>query len=143
MKHIILIAALALFAIGCTDPGAPLVASDVVIKKPMPGMKMSAGFFVLANNTDAAIRITSVSSPQFEAVEIHETNIEDGIARMRELEALVVPPRGSVTLERGGKHLMLMRANDLGDTVTLQLMSDDVPVLTIDYSFAPGDEHAR
>ena len=109
----------------------------------MPGMKMSAGFFVLTNNTDDPIRITGVTSPQYAAVEIHETTIEDGIARMRELDALVVPPRGDVILERGGKHLMLMRPGDLGDEVTLQLKSDGAPVLTINYSYASGDDHAR
>ena len=133
----------ALLIAACGQPQPPLVASDVEITRPMPGMKMSAGFLVLTNNTDEPIRVTGVTSPQFAAVEIHETRIEDGIARMRELDALVVPARGNVTLERGGKHLMLMRPGDLDDGVTLQLMSDDVPVLTIDYSYTSGDENAR
>ena len=134
---------LAIVMAGCGAPQPPLVASDVEITRPMPGMKMSAGYFVLTNNTGEAVRITAVTSPQFAAVEIHETTLEDGIARMRELDALVVPARGSVTLERGGKHLMLMRPEAPGNTVSLQLMSDDAPVLTIDYSFPAGDEHAR
>ena len=79
---------LTLLISACGEPQPPLVASDVDIARPMPGMKMSAGYLVLTNNTDEPIRITSVSSPQFAAVEIHETKIEDGIARMRELEAL-------------------------------------------------------
>ena len=127
------VAALGLAA--CIAPQPPLVASDVEITRPMPGRNMSAGFFVLSNKTDDAIHITSVSSPQFGAVEIHETTVEDGISRMRELDELVVPANGSVTLERGGKHLMLMRARDLKDSVRLQLMSGELPVLTINYSF--------
>ena len=119
----------------CSAPEAPLVATDVEVTRPMPGRHMSAGFLVLSNNTDAEIRITSVTSPQFGSVEIHETTVVDGVSRMRKLEALVVPARGSVTLERGGKHLMLMRAGDLGDTVTLQLHGDGEPVLTIEYTF--------
>ena len=54
---------------------------------------------------------------------------------MREIGELVVPAHGSVTLERGGKHLMLMRAGDLGDSVSLQLMSGAAPVLSIEYPF--------
>ena len=96
---------------------------------------MSAGFFVLTNNTDADIRITGANSPQFGAVEIHETIVVDGIYRMREMDALVVPARGSVTLRRAGMHLMLMRAQDVGDSVSIELSSDGVPVLTIDYRF--------
>ena len=136
MRIALVIAALVLAACGAPQP--PLVASDVEVTQPMPGRHMSAGFLVLTNNTDADIRITRVTSPQFGAVEIHETSIEDGIARMRELDELVVPAGGSVTLERGGKHLMLMQAKDLGDSVSLQLFSEDAPVLDIDYSF--GDQ---
>ena len=133
IRSVLIIAAVALAA--CSAPQAPLVASDVEITRPMPGRSMSAGFLVLQNNTATDIRITAVTSPQFGAVEIHETTIEDGISRMRELEALVIPANGSVTLERGGKHLMLMRAGEMGDVVTLQLLSDDMPVLSIDYVF--------
>jgi len=114
---------------------APLVASDVEITRPMPGMQMAAGFLVLSNNTAAPIAITRVSSPQFEAVEIHETTITDGIARMRRLDELVVPARSSVTLERGGKHLMLLRPVDTGNTVTLQLYSGDALQLTYTYIY--------
>jgi copper(I)-binding protein len=121
--------------VACSAPEAPLVASSVEITKPMPGRHMSAGFLVLTNNTDEDIRITSASSPQFGAVQIHETSNVDGVYRMRELEALVVPARSSVTLQRGGKHLMLMRAQDIGDSVSLELSSDGVPVLAIDYTF--------
>ena len=133
MRALLVLAALLIGACGAPQP--PLVASDVEITRPLPGRNMSAGFFVLSNNTDEDVRITRVTSPQFGTIEIHETTIEDGIARMRELEALVVPARGSVSLERGGKHLMLMRPNDIGDSVSLQLFSGDVPALTIDHQF--------
>ena len=124
----------------CGAPQPPLVASDVEITRPMPGRQMSAGFFVLENNTDADIRITSATSPQFGAVEIHETTIEDGVSRMRELEALIVPANGSVTLERGGKHLMLMRGENVGASISLQLLSDGEPVLSIDYTYPEENE---
>lgn len=119
----------------CGAPQPPVIVSDLEITKPMPGRHMSAGFFVISNNTDEPLRITSVESPQFESVEIHETTVTDGISRMRELEELLVPAQGSVTLERGGKHLMLMRPRELEDSVSLRIFSDDVPILTVDYSF--------
>ena len=121
--------------VACSAPQPPLVASDVEVTKPMPGRHMSAGFLVLTNNTGEAIHITSVTSPQFESVEIHETTIEDGISRMRGIEELLVPANGSVTLERGGKHLMLMQARDVQDSVTLHFMSGDAPALSVEYSF--------
>ena len=135
----IALAALALLG-ACGAPQPPLVASDVEITTPMPGRSMSAGYLVLTNNTGEPIIIDGVTSPQYGAVEIHETTIEDGISRMRELEELVVPARGSVTLERGGKHLMLMRAQGASQTVTLQLLHDGIPVLTIERPYLEGGD---
>ena len=126
--------------VACGAPQPPVTVSDVEITKPMPGRHMSAGFLVVTNNTGEALRITGVESPQFESVEIHETTVTDGISRMRELEELLVPANGSVTLERGGKHLMLMRPRNLEDSVTLQFHSGNSPVLTVDYSFSSEDE---
>lgn len=119
----------------CGAPEAPLVVSDLEITRPMPGMQMSAGYFVITNNTGETARITNVTSPQFAAVEIHETTIADGVSRMRELDGLEIPGRSSVVLERGGKHLMLMRPRDLQESITLQFFNEDLPVLTIEYSF--------
>lgn len=130
---------LALLLSACGAPEAPLVVSELEITKPMPGMKMSAGFFVITNNTSETTRITRVSSPQFEAVEIHETTISDGISRMREIEALIIPAQSSIVLERGGKHLMLMRPRDLEDSVTLQFFSGELPALSVDYSFTKDE----
>lgn len=112
-------------------PLAPLVADNVVVTRPMPGMKMSAGYLSLTNNTDAAIRITRVSSPQFASVELHESTVEGGVARMRKIPELVIPPRGGVILERGGKHLMLMKPQGDSDDVSLNLYDGDQLLLSI------------
>jgi copper(I)-binding protein len=130
---------LALFLSACGAPEPPLVVSELEITKPMPGMQMSAGYFVITNNTDETSRITKVTSPQFETVELHETTITGGVSRMRELDALLIPARSSVILERGGKHLMLMRPRDLQNSVTLQFFSEDLPVLSVTYSFSKDE----
>ena len=132
MRHVLLIVALALFAGGCSEPGAPLVASDVVIKKPMPGMKMSAGYLTLTNNGDNPLVITRVTSPQFGAVEMHESIVEDGVSRMVQIDDLNIPPAAEVTFEPGGKHLMLMRPVGALDVVALSFHSGDTIVLAIE-----------
>ena len=137
----IVVTAICLLLGACSGaPQPPLVASEVEITRPVPGRNMSAGFMVLTNNTDDAIRITAATSPQYAAVEIHETTIDEGIARMRELDELVVPAHGSVTLRRGGKHLMLMRGDGADDTVSLQFFSDGAPVLSIEYAYPEGSD---
>ena len=61
-------------------------------------------------NPGPKIIIVGASSPQFEMVEIHRTEIVDGMARMIPQDRLPVPAGGSVTLEPGGLHLMLIQA---------------------------------
>ena len=136
MRAATLVLLLALF--GCAEEsGPPLVASDIEITRPMAGMDMSAGYLTLKNNTGTAIVVTQVQSPQFARVEIHETTIEDGISKMRALDSLTVPANGSARLEHGGKHLMLTQARDLKDSVTLQLMSGETLLLSVQYRFDP------
>jgi copper(I)-binding protein len=56
--------------------------------------------------------------------EIHETSMDSsGMAGMHPIERLEIPAGGTVTLEPGGYHLMLMDAEAMtvGSTVELRL----------------------
>ena len=57
----------------------------------MPGTRMGAGYLTLTNNTEDPITITKVTSPQYDAVEMHESVVENGIAKMRPLDSVTVP----------------------------------------------------
>ena len=130
MKRLIL-SLLLISAGACSSDTAPLAISDTVIRKPLPGMHMSAGYFTLTNNTSDSIVITHVTSPQFGAVEMHETIIEEGVARMAALGDLELAPDSTIRFQPGGKHLMLMQpAADL-ENVTLEFHSRDDMVLSI------------
>jgi len=119
--------------VACANDAAPLVASDVVVKRGPPGtMQMSSAYFDIANNTSAAVTITAVTSPQYQAVDMHETVIEDGVARMRALDGFVIAPNSSVSFAPGARHLMLMRpVNAEGGQVTLEFHSGDSVLLTV------------
>jgi len=112
-------------------PKAPLVASDIVITTPMPGGGMSAGYVSLRNNTDIEIRIDRITSPAYEKIEIHQSTLEDGIAKMRRIKALSIPANSSVILKNGGKHLMLMRPTSAAESVSLSFYSNDEVVLSL------------
>ena len=130
MRSVALIVCLFLAACG-GEAKAPLVASDIVITEPMPGRHMSAGYISFTNHTNDAINITHVMSPEFDAVEMHESSIQDGVAKMRPIEELVIPANSSVSLQRGGKHLMLMRPTGALDTVSLSFYSGDTLLLNV------------
>ena len=137
MRTIILLLALLISACAETDK-APVVATDLMITQPMPGKTMRAAYLALTNNTDEAIRITRVSSDAFAAVQMHETTVENGIARMRALPQLDIPAGGTVRLERGGKHLMLMRPTGAAESLTLQFFAGDRLLLEVSAPLAPG-----
>lgn len=113
----------------------PLVAADVIVTRPMPGMQMSAAYLSLTNHTDETIRISRVASAQYESVQLHESIVEDGIARMRAIPVLEIPAGETVTLKRGGTHLMLMRPTGAAQSVSLQFLDGDNLILAIDAPF--------
>ena len=127
--RVALLLAAALIA-ACSAPAdAPVVASDVRIADNAPGM--AAAYMAITNNTGDSIAINSVQSPQYESASLHETTEEDGVSRMRRMDALLIPAHEAVSLEPGGKHLMLMRATGETDIVELNLYADDLLVLSI------------
>ncbi len=136
MIRALALATLALLA-ACGGDVPPLVASDVAVKRPMPGMQMTAGYLTLQNNTPGEIVIDRVTSPQFGKVEMHETVIEDGVAKMSALDRVALPAGATVEFRPGGKHLMLMRPGTDLDLVTLEFYSGDTIVLAV--SVAVGD----
>ena len=135
MHRFLILLATALVA--CNQPpAAPLVATDLEITPAMPGKTMRAAYLALTNNTNHAIRISRVSSDAFSLIELHETTIEDGVARMRPLDALLVPPGKTVRLQRGGKHLMLMRPSGPADSMTLEFYDGDDLLLKLNAPLA-------
>jgi copper(I)-binding protein len=138
MRALSLGCCLLLFACG-SEPQPPLVATDVEITATMPGGKMSAGYLSLRNNSDNAISISRVTSPAFEAVEIHTSFIEDGISKMRRTAELIIAPGKSVTFQRGGMHLMLMRPTGSSNDMSLSFYDEKTLLLTVHTSITPRD----
>jgi copper(I)-binding protein len=120
-----------------TEPQAPLVATDVVVTRPIPGMQMSAAYLSLTNHTDETIRISRVVSTQYESVQLHESIVKDGVARMRAIPVLEIPAGETITLQRGGKHLMLMQPTGAAESVSLQFLDGDNLVLAVDATLEP------
>ena len=123
-------------AVGCGGQDEPpVVATNVVVTGPAAGAPMAAGYLEIGNRSGADIRITRVSSPEYGSVEIHETVVEDDIARMREIRVLEMEDGETVVFERGGKHLMLMSPVDTPGPITLNFYSDAVLLLSVSTEF--------
>jgi len=131
MRAAVLLLAIVLGACG-GEPQPPLVATNVVITQPMPGSGMSAAYLSLTNNTDDAISISRVTSAQYQSAELHESTIEDGVARMRAIAEFQIPAGETLRFQRGAKHVMLMRPTGPFTTVSLQFFDGDVLLLEVD-----------
>ena len=90
------------------------IAADVTftvgepwIREAPPTANVMAGYMTLVNASDTTITVTSISSPDFEAAEIHRTVVEAGVARMLPVSQLDIPANSQLKLEPGGLHLML------------------------------------
>ena len=120
---------------GCSaSDGKPLAVADVVFNKPLPGMSMSAGYLTLSNESNRPILITSVASPQFGRVEMHESTTEDNVSRMKKIDELRIDAGQSIRFEPGGKHLMLMQATEPLNTITLNFYSAESLLLSVNAS---------
>lgn len=115
----------------CSGDVAPLTADAVTVQLPRPGTSMGVAYMTIENSTAESITITSVSSPQFDAVEMHETVLADGVSRMRKLDTVIIPAAGAIAFERGGKHLMLLRPLAELDSVVLTFHASSTPVLSV------------
>ncbi|NQV86314.1 MAG: copper chaperone PCu(A)C [Woeseiaceae bacterium] len=116
------------------DARPPLIAADIVINESPSGQAMSAGYLTLTNTTKDDLSISRVSSPEFESVEIHESLLQDGVAKMRRVEKLLIPANSTVSLKPGEKHLMLMRRIGAAENISLNLYDDETLLLSVQAS---------
>lgn len=111
---------------------------------------MTGVFAKITNNTDADVTLIGGSSDIAPMVEVHEVVMSDGAMKMQKKEGgIVIPAHGSVTLEPGGLHVMLMNlAKPILDgdmiTVTLDFDGADSQTLTLPAKTSEsGDEEYK
>ena len=131
MQRLLMLLVVACLA-ACSVEQAPLVVDNVRVTRPVPGVRMGAGYLTLHNTTSQKIAISKVTSPHFESVAMHESVLEDGISRMYELQEVVILPSQSVTFEPGGKHLMIRHPVETPAQVTLQFYAGKAIILSLD-----------
>lgn len=115
-------------ATAMADMDMDVAATEEPMQHAMDGV--SAAYMTISNSYDTAIRLISARANITEAVEIHETSVENDIMRMREVvDGLEIPAGDIARLEPGGYHIMLMDlAEDLrlGDAIALTLVFDQL-----------------
>lgn len=102
----------------------------------MADSRVSAAYMVITNSGGADDRLVSAATAAAGVVEIHETTIENDIARMTPLaDGLPIPANSSVTLQPSGLHIMLMDLQENlvdGETLTLTLTFESGTEVTVE-----------
>jgi len=101
-----------------------------------PGGQSAAGYLTLMNNGGSVERLLEVRSP-FERATLHTTIEDDGVARMRSLDVIEVPPSGQTALQPGGIHIMFMGLGEtsleVGDTFTATLVFERAGEVEVEF----------
>lgn len=112
---------------------------DAWARETPGGAKTGAAFLQVTAKTDSDKLIDARSSVA-EHVELHNHVHENGVMRMRRVDAIEVPAGKTVTLEPGGYHLMLMNLKQplkAGDTIDLTLVFEKAGQVEVTASVQP------
>lgn len=112
MKRLLALATALMFA-------APVMAHEITagdlqiihphIPQPTASAKSAGGYMTIVNTGAEADRLIGIETDLAAKAEVHESKISaDGVGTMEPVPALEIPAGGTVSLERGGYHIMLM-----------------------------------
>ena len=87
---------------------AGLSVANAWSRSTPPVAKVGVVYFTLTNDTKKSDRLLKLSTAVAEKVEVHRTEVLDGIARMREVAVLHVEAGQAVEFRPGGMHVMLV-----------------------------------
>lgn len=73
-----------------------------------PVTKVMAGYMRITNLSDKNLKVKSIKSNLFKRVEIHLTQMKNGMMSMLKQEGLIIKAKDHVELKSGGLHMMLM-----------------------------------
>lgn len=105
------------------------------VRVPMPGRSVTAGYFILENQSASEVELLKASSPAFARVELHQHIKQDDVMRMVEVASISIEPGATLVFQPGGLHLMLFEpqtALNVGETVSVTLYFADESTLVLE-----------
>jgi copper(I)-binding protein len=105
-----------------------IMVHNAWVRSAPPNAKVLAAYMEIMNKSDEPRALTAVSSSLFAKVQMHKTEMQGGMMKMIRQKQLDIPAGGSLTLEPGGYHLMLMNPKSVlqvGEQVDIELQFDN------------------
>ena len=129
--------------------GDDIEVSGAWVSEAPPGTGVAAAYLEIRNSGKEPVILAGAAAPRFKRVEIHRSEVRDGIAGMRLQQQVPIPPGTTLRFAPGGYHLMLFRDPPLpraGDTVGLTLRFGDGTTLAVEAPVrrpGAGDTHSH
>ncbi|MDH5471496.1 MAG: copper chaperone PCu(A)C [Gammaproteobacteria bacterium] len=138
IKHIHLILTIFILSLISTSSYAHhLIVRNAWIPEAPPVTSVMAAFMSIENSSKRDIEIISISSRDFDRIEMHLSKEDNGIARMIPQATLTIPANGKLTLEHGSYHLMLYKPRRPlkdGDTSELVIKLDSGDSFKVEFT---------
>jgi len=104
--------------------------------------KTGAGYLTVTNTGAAPDRLMAIRT-RFPRTGIHATEVDaQGVARMREVDDLEIPPGATVTLAPGGMHMMFMGLDaplTPGMSIPATLVFEKAGEVDVEFQVRPRD----
>ena len=99
---------LVLFSLNHASADENIIVHNAWLREAPPTIKIMAGYLEIENSSDKTLTLISAESTEFERIEFHLSQVEDGVARMQQQKNIVIPASTTFSFEPGGYHLMLI-----------------------------------
>ena len=97
-----------LAAAGSAAENGAFVVDGAWVRASIGGSKVSAVYLAITNRGETVDRLVGAATERAGHAMIHRSVVEDGVMKMRRVDAIEIPSGESVRLEPGGLHVMLM-----------------------------------
>jgi copper(I)-binding protein len=116
--------------------------SETWIREAPPNAMALAGYMTIDNKAPKERHLLAVSSADFKSIELHRSQVVEGVARMIPQHSMPVPAEGRLILEPGDFHLMMMHPRKSlreDDEVAATLSFDNDELITVTFRVKKAD----
>ena len=142
---LLLFAALLTGFVPAVQAGDDIHIHDAWVRAAPPGATVLAAYLTIDNHSAQPQVFDGASSPQFDSVEIHRTEVKNGIASMSAQPRVAIAAHGRLNFEPNSYHLMLIgprQALHADDQIELRLQFDGHAAQTIHAAVRADDAPA-
>ncbi len=119
----------------------PLEINDLWVRGSVPGQTNGAGYMQINNPTGVSDRLLSAQSEASTRLELHTVITENGVAKMRQVQGIDIPAKGSAKLAPGGFHMMFLQLTGpfkQGDLIPVVLKFEKAGEVRVNFTVKPS-----